>query len=102
MFCDKSIWVHLAAEMQAGKTGVINALFRLILSNCHRIGITPNRIFTLTGMSDEDWQEHPLQQVSEKTFTAREACSGSNNGYVLLSTLSSMAIGIFYHIPWQI
>jgi hypothetical protein len=56
MFTSKVVWVHLAAEMQAGKTGVINALFRLILANSHRIGITPNRIFTLTGMSDDDWQ----------------------------------------------
>jgi len=63
MFCDKSIWVHLAAEMQAGKTGVINALFRLILSNSHRIGITPNRIFTLTGMSDEDWQDQTSKRL---------------------------------------
>jgi hypothetical protein len=42
--------------------------------------------------SDSDLQEHPLQHVSENIFTAREVDSVSNNGYVLLSTLSSIAI----------
>jgi hypothetical protein len=63
MFCDLSLWVHLAAEMQAGKTGVINALLRLILSNSRRIGITPNRMFVLTGMSDDDWQEQTSKRL---------------------------------------
>lgn len=63
MFCDQYIWVHLAAEMQAGKTGVINALYRLILANCRSIGISPNRIFTLTGMSDDDWQEQTSKRL---------------------------------------
>ena len=49
--------------------------------------------------SDSDLQEHPLQQVSEKTSIAREDDSGSNNGYVLLSMLSSMAIELLYPIP---
>jgi hypothetical protein len=39
-----------------------------------------------------------LQQVSEKTFISREDDSGSNNGYVLLSMLSSMAIELLYPI----
>ena len=50
--------------------------------------------------SDSDLQEHPLQQVSEKTFIAREDDSLSNRG-LSLSRLFSMAIGIFYHIPWK-
>jgi len=63
MFTSQTVWVHLAAEMQAGKTGVISALFRLILANSHRIGITPNRIFTLTGMSDDDWQGQTSERL---------------------------------------
>jgi hypothetical protein len=63
LFTSQTVWVHLAAEMQAGKTGVINALFRLILANCRSIGISPNRIFTLTGMSDDDWQEQTSKRL---------------------------------------
>jgi len=43
-------------------------------------------------------QEHPLQQVSEKTFIAREDDSVSNRG-LSLSGLFNIAIGLFYHIP---
>jgi len=68
MFCNKTtadrrVWVHLAAEMQAGKTGVINALFRLILTNTHLLAIDPTRIFTTTGMSDDDWQTQTCRRV---------------------------------------
>jgi hypothetical protein len=68
MFCnqttiDQRVWVHLAAEMQAGKTGVINALFRIILSNTHKLTINPTRIFTTTGMSDDDWQTQTSRRV---------------------------------------
>ena len=51
---DKRMWVHLAAEMQAGKTGVITALIRLVLKN-RSLNITPERCFVLTGMSDGSW-----------------------------------------------
>lgn len=63
MFCKKTSWVHLAAEMQAGKTGVMNALFRIILSNTHILTIDPTRIFTTTGMSDDDWQTQTARRV---------------------------------------
>jgi len=59
---DRRVWVHLAAEMQAGKTGVINALVRLVLSN-RGLGITPSHIFTLTGMSDDDWQVQTMRRL---------------------------------------
>ena len=52
---DKRVWVHLAAEMQAGKTGVVNALIRLVFAN-RSLKLTPDRCFILTGMSDEAWQ----------------------------------------------
>ena len=52
-------WVHLAAEMQAGKTGVVNALLRLIFANSlgagAKLSFTPDRIFVITGMNDTAW-----------------------------------------------
>ncbi len=51
----RKAWIHLVAEMQAGKTGVITALIRLILKNHGRIGIRPDNIFVITGMSDKAW-----------------------------------------------
>lgn len=50
------VWVHLAAEMQAGKTGVIATVARLILANYRRLKIASDRIFVVTGMQDEAWQ----------------------------------------------
>jgi hypothetical protein len=57
------VWVHLAAEMQAGKTGVIAAVARLVLSNARRLGFTPTRIFVVTGMSDEAWQKQTAPRL---------------------------------------
>jgi len=52
-------WVHLAAEMQAGKTGVVNALLRLIFANSlgpdAKLSFTPDRVFIITGMNDNAW-----------------------------------------------
>ena len=50
-------WVHLAAEMQAGKTGVVTVLLRLILANARILKIRPNGIFVITGMSDDAWRK---------------------------------------------
>ena len=58
------VWVHIAAEMQAGKTGVISAIIRLVLSN-KSIGITPHRIFIATGMSDEAWEKQTKERMPE-------------------------------------
>ena len=55
-------WVHLAAEMQAGKTGVLNALLRLVFANCAKLKITPERVFVITGMNDNAW----LKQTKER------------------------------------
>ena len=57
------VWVHLAAEMQAGKTGVVTALIRLILKNAGRLGIRPNRIFILTGMNDNAWKKQTRDRL---------------------------------------
>jgi hypothetical protein len=51
------VWVHLAAEMQAGKTGVLNALIRLVLKNQRLLKINPDHIFVLTGMGDNAWRK---------------------------------------------
>jgi hypothetical protein len=58
------VWVHIAAEMQAGKTGVISAVIRLVLSN-KSLGITPHRIFVATGMSDEAWEKQTKKRMPE-------------------------------------
>jgi hypothetical protein len=54
--CDVRVWAHLAAEMQAGKTGVVTTFIRLVLANAAKLRIRPNRIFVLTGMSDDAWK----------------------------------------------
>jgi hypothetical protein len=59
----KRTWVHLAAEMQAGKTGVVSALIRLMFTNAPRVRITPNRIFVLTGMSDNAWTKQTMERL---------------------------------------
>ena len=56
-------WVHLAAEMQAGKTGVVTALIRLIFTNIRRTHITDERIFVLTGMSDNAWIKQTCERL---------------------------------------
>uniref|UniRef100_A0A6C0K4H1 Helicase ATP-binding domain-containing protein n=1 Tax=viral metagenome TaxID=1070528 RepID=A0A6C0K4H1_9ZZZZ len=56
-------WVHLAAEMQAGKTGVLNALLRLVFSNCATLKITPDRVFVITGMNDNAWVKQTKERL---------------------------------------
>ena len=51
----KKAWVHLAAEMQAGKTGVVTALVRLLFANARLLGVSPERVFVITGMNDNAW-----------------------------------------------
>ena len=59
----QKVWVHLAAEMQAGKTGVVTALIRLVLANAKRLGTKPTRIFTLTGMNDNAWKKQTRDRL---------------------------------------
>lgn len=56
-------WVHLAAEMQAGKTGVVNALLRLMFANARTLGIRPERVFIITGMNDNAWVKQTRERV---------------------------------------
>jgi hypothetical protein len=57
-------WVHLKAEMQAGKTGVICCLIRLLLNkkNFKKMQIGSGDIYNCTGMSDNAW----LKQTRER------------------------------------
>lgn len=59
----KCAWVHLAAEMQAGKTGVVSALLRIIFSNARTLRITPDRVFIITGMSDNAWVKQTKERL---------------------------------------
>lgn len=58
-------WCHLAAEMQAGKTGVVTALVRLILSNIGLLRIRPTHIFVITGMGDNAWKKQTRDRLPE-------------------------------------
>lgn len=60
----KNVWVHLAAEMQAGKTGVIATVARLLLANARLLGFASDRIFVTTGMSDEAWQKQTAPRMA--------------------------------------
>lgn len=59
----KKAWVHLGAEMQAGKTGVLAGLIRLILSNYAMLQIRPSNIFVITGMSDTAWKKQTKKRL---------------------------------------
>jgi hypothetical protein len=67
-------WVHLAAEMQAGKTGVITTFIRLLLANAAKLRVKPNRIFILTGMNDDAWKKQTRQRMP---FQIREGVQHS-------------------------
>ncbi len=66
---DVRVWAHLAAEMQAGKTGVVTTFIRLVLANAAKLRMRPNRIFVLTGMSDDAWK---MQTRSRMPIQVRE------------------------------
>lgn len=57
------VWGHLMAEMQAGKTGVVCVVIRLLLKNIKQIGIRPENVFLITGMSDNSWREQTRVRV---------------------------------------
>ena len=62
-FIRRKACVHLGAEMQAGKTGVLAGLIRIILSNHKKLGIHPSSIFTITGMSDAAWKKQTKERL---------------------------------------
>jgi len=61
-------WAHLAAEMQAGKTGVVQALYRLILTNLDKTHIPARNIFNVTGMSDNAWTKQIRDRLAEELY----------------------------------
>ena len=63
-------WCHIAAEMQAGKTGVICTLIRLMLisANYRLIKIKPDSIFVLTGMSDNAWKKQTMERIPHESI----------------------------------
>ena len=67
LFCakDKKAWGHLTAEMQAGKTGVVCVVLRLLLQNLKLklIPLQPSRVFLITGMSDNAWTKQTRERV---------------------------------------
>ena len=65
MFCEAStiVWGHLMAEMQAGKTGVVCVVIRLLMKNYKQINIRPSGIFLITGMSDNAWRKQTKERV---------------------------------------
>ena len=83
-------WIHLAAEMQAGKTGVVTTLIRLLLSNAPKLKIRPNRIFVLTGMGDNAWKKQTRDRVPQCV----RANVHHNGGLIkVISSLKSLAAG---------
>jgi hypothetical protein len=60
---DKKAWIHLSAEMQSGKTGVMNCLIRLIMTNAERCQMATDSIFVVTGMSDKSWVKQTIERV---------------------------------------
>lgn len=67
MFCLRHIWVHLEADMQAGKTGVMSGLIRLVLQNyrTHRLNIDKTSIFVATGMNDIAWMKQTKERMPD-------------------------------------
>jgi hypothetical protein len=78
MFCasTKRSWIHLAAEMQAGKTGVICCLIRLVLANYKLLGMKPSDLFVLTGMKDNAWRLQTRKRLPKAVFE----CVQHNDG----------------------
>jgi hypothetical protein len=65
LFIDKKAWVHIKAEMQAGKTGVVNTLTRILLIReiREKIGISPHDIFNITGMNELSWKKQTKDRL---------------------------------------
>ena len=90
MFTVKCAWAHLAAEMQAGKSGVANALIRLCMQNANILGINPKTsMFVLTGMSDDAWKKQTRARVPKAVRDNVHHSGGLNKVKVQLTTLAA-------------
>ena len=67
LFCGdaKKVWAHLTAEMQAGKTGVVCVVLRLVLQNFSTLRILYEGVFLITGMSDNAWTKQTRERVPD-------------------------------------
>ena len=67
LFCGdaKKVWAHLTAEMQAGKTGVVCVVLRLVLQNFSALRILYEGVFLITGMSDNAWTKQTRERVPD-------------------------------------
>ena len=86
------VWVHLAAEMQAGKTGVVNALVRLIFANASKLRIRPERVFVITGMNDTAWVKQTQERLPANT---RDGVAHNGGLSKIHSALRKLAAGDF-------
>ena len=82
-------WVHLAAEMQAGKTGVVSALIRLMFTNAKKVRITPDRVFILTGMSDNAWIKQTRERLPNSVRTGVAHSGGFSKIQIALRSLAA-------------
>ena len=82
-------WVHLAAEMQAGKTGVVSALIRLMFANAKKVRITPDRVFILTGMSDNAWIKQTRERLPNSVRTGVAHSGGFAKIQIALRSLAA-------------
>lgn len=63
----KRAWVHLVADMQSGKTGVVVGLLRLVLINyqSHTLNISKKNVMVITGMNDKSWAVQTRERVPD-------------------------------------
>lgn len=85
----KCAWAHLAAEMQAGKSGVANTLIRLCLQNAEKLNLMADRIFLLTGMSDDAWKKQTRARVHTDVRANVHHSGGLKKVQVLLNKLAA-------------
>lgn len=57
LYHTNNVWVHLAAPMQSGKTGVMVTLTRLVMAHYRELCVGPTQMFVFTGMSDNEWRK---------------------------------------------
>jgi hypothetical protein len=60
-----SVHAHLAAEMQAGKTGSIVTFIRMVLSNFRLLRTRPDNVYVICGMNDDAWKKQTAERMIE-------------------------------------
>jgi hypothetical protein len=62
-YIEKKSLIHLVAEMQSGKTGVMSCFIRLVKANPKVCGVNDDGVFIITGMNDTDWGEQTKKRI---------------------------------------